>query len=87
MKTISHTRGSLETADAVADSIGALDEALRANNLAAHLQIPIVSGRGTSITIEVVLGKRQTVSTERPTALPVDDAESRAFDFLDFESL
>lgn len=87
MKTITHTRGSLETTDAVADSIGALDQALRKSNLAARLEIPVASGQGVPITIEVVLGKRQVVSTERHRALPVDDAESRAFDFLDLDSL
>ncbi|MEP6479968.1 MAG: hypothetical protein ABJB03_11285 [Rhodoglobus sp.] len=87
MKTIAHTRGSLETADAVADSIGALDDALRENHLVARLEIPVGTAQGAPITIEVMLGKRQVVSTERPPALPVDDAESRAFDFLDLDSL
>jgi hypothetical protein len=84
MKTITHTRGSLETADVVADSIGALDNALRENDLVARLEIPVSTVHGTVTTIEVILGKRQTVSTE-PSHVQVSDGrrpDPYEFDWL-----
>ena len=75
MKIIRHAHGTLETADDIADAITVLDAALDRNGLTALMEIPMVRDDGKQLWVDLVLGSKVRLTTERPSQYTDTEAE------------